>query len=202
MSNYIRTYTGRSFYPNSPRPGDVSIDDIAQALSNLCRFTGHVSSFYSVAQHSVLVSRMCDPSDALKGLLHDAAEAYVNDLNRPLKYSGLMNEYRDIEDDVSQAIAIAFGLDSLEKPDSVEFADKAIVKREKRDIVARPHFARRLVAFVTGDADFIWPWSPRKAKRQFLKRYKELIRERSAHCAGAHLDLRIAPVEALSSSSI
>lgn len=147
-------------------------------MSNLCRFTGQIAYFYSVAQHSVLVSRLCLPRNAFKGLLHDAAEAYINDLNRPLKYSGLIDGYRDIEDNVSQAIAEHFGLDSLEKPVDVEAADKYIVQIEKRDLVNElslwEFWKRRLTM-----RDFIAPWSPATAKHYYLKRFKELTSEKN-----------------------
>src|SRR5271165_7548492 len=83
--DWIQTYTGRVMYPLDPRPEEINIIDIAHALSNLCRFTGHVRTFYSVAEHSVRVSQHCDPKDALWGLLHDASEAYLADMSRPMK---------------------------------------------------------------------------------------------------------------------
>src|SRR5579885_2784587 len=83
--DWIQTYCGVAFYPLDPRPEEILIEDIAHALSMLCRFTGHVKRFYSVAQHCVYVSHRCDPKDALWGLLHDAAEAYLNDISRPVK---------------------------------------------------------------------------------------------------------------------
>lgn len=72
-SDWIATFTGGVFFPLAPRVEDVRISDIAHALSMLCRFAGHTRGFYSVAQHSVLVSRLCSQQDALWGLLHDAS---------------------------------------------------------------------------------------------------------------------------------
>ncbi len=85
--DYIATYTGKQFYPLDPRPEDVCLEDIAHSLSNLCRFTGHTDTdrFYSVAQHSVICSTIVAPEAALLALLHDAAEAYLGDISRPLK---------------------------------------------------------------------------------------------------------------------
>lgn len=86
----IQTRSGRIIDLIKPTTHDIDIDDIAHALSNLCRYTGHSRVFYSVAQHSVLVSHYIDPtyeSPALNlaGLLHDAQEAYLGDMSSPLK---------------------------------------------------------------------------------------------------------------------
>lgn len=83
----MRTYTGRMFSFAEITPEDIDIRDIAHALSHLCRFVGHTSMFYSVAQHCLLVSEKIPggPEVKLAALLHDAAEAYVNDLPSPLK---------------------------------------------------------------------------------------------------------------------
>src|SRR5690242_11754504 len=85
--DWMQTYTGRRFWPLDPRVDDIDIGDIAHHLSLVCRFAGACREFYSVAQHCVGVSYVCDPKDALWGLLHDAAEAYVGDMVRPLKRS-------------------------------------------------------------------------------------------------------------------
>ena len=76
-ANFIATYSGNRFYFDDIMANDVNIQEIAHALSHLCRFGGHVREFYSVAQHSVLVSLLAPPEHALGALLHDATEAYV-----------------------------------------------------------------------------------------------------------------------------
>ena len=90
MSSRLHTFTGIGFDPLSPDPADVRLDDIAQALSNTCRFGGHTPRFYSVAQHAVLVAaqvleRIDRPDWALLALHHDSAEAYIGDWPRPVK---------------------------------------------------------------------------------------------------------------------
>jgi uncharacterized protein len=82
---FLPTCTGRRVHIASPLPDEIDIEDIAHGLSHACRFAGHVQNFYSVAQHSLLVSELVDDRHALWGLLHDGSEAYLHDLTRPLK---------------------------------------------------------------------------------------------------------------------
>lgn len=111
---WIQTRMGIPFDLANPRPEAVSIYDISNALSKLCRYTGHVSQFYSVAQHSVLVSVILEDAGANRetiraGLLHDAAEAYVGDVSSPLK--SMLPEYKAIENEISNVIFEALRLD-------------------------------------------------------------------------------------------
>ena len=94
--DWIQTYTGKQFYPLSPEIDKISIVDIAHALSMKCRYTGHCSDFYSVAEHSVVVSNFCLPQYALAGLMHDAAEAYLPDVSRPIK--PYLTGFKQLED--------------------------------------------------------------------------------------------------------
>jgi hypothetical protein len=125
---WVQTYTGIKFYPLEPNPVDVSIVDIAWSLANQCRFTGHSSRFYSVAEHSIYVSIACSQENKLWGLLHDATEAYLADIARPIKM--LMPEYKTIEKGLSDAISTRFGL-SLEMPAEVKEIDLRILGDEK-----------------------------------------------------------------------
>ena len=81
---YSMTASGLGFDPEDPKPEAIVIEDIAHALSNICRFGGHTGSFYSVAQHSVLVSLHTNAKFARAGLMHDASEAYIGDIIRPV----------------------------------------------------------------------------------------------------------------------
>lgn len=91
MNSWINTYTGRRFDYLNPAPDMIDLRDIAHALSRICRFTGHTSSFYSVARHSLYVASYVDRSYKLYALLHDAAEAYIGDINTILKT--IINQY-------------------------------------------------------------------------------------------------------------
>lgn len=135
--DWMQTASGRKVYVLSPRAEDVQIGDIAHALARICRFGGHVKcEHYSVAQHSVLVSRACDPDNALVGLLHDAAEAYIGDVVRPLKYS--LPRYRELEVDWNAAIQQRFRLGGRLTilPEDVELADKRLLSTERRDLMS------------------------------------------------------------------
>lgn len=135
VGNWIETYTGLQFWPLDPRPEDICIEDIAHSLANQCRFAGHVSRFYSVAQHCHLASQLVPPEDALWALLHDATEAYLVDLPRPIKSDeefGVI--YREAEERVMLAICTKFGL-SAAMPASVKYADNLLVVNEARTLM-------------------------------------------------------------------
>jgi len=108
---WIQTYTGKKFYPIDPDPELICIEDIAHGLSMKCRFNGHCSRFYSVAQHSVLISQLFDSAQVkLEALLHDAAEAYLCDVPSPLKRLPEFEFYRAAEKRLQSAIMRRFGL--------------------------------------------------------------------------------------------
>lgn len=174
MTAWLQTATGGQFYPLAPRPEYVKVEDIAHALANVCRFAGHSRSFYSVAQHSVLVSRLCEPQDALWGLLHDASEAYLGDVISPLKRTEAWAEYRKIETRVQGAICDRFGL-PLDQPDSVGWADLVALATEKRDVMLPA--PADWMALPAPDRREILPLAPEFAKRAFLYRYEELTRQ-------------------------
>jgi 5'-deoxynucleotidase YfbR-like HD superfamily hydrolase len=101
----FRTYRGRIIDLENPQPDeDISIVDIARGLSHCCRFAGQLRDFYSVAQHSVLVSTLVESNLRLSALLHDASEAYIGDLSRNLKHHPLLCGYRVIEERLQDAI--------------------------------------------------------------------------------------------------
>jgi uncharacterized protein len=169
---WIQTYSGRRFNPTKPNPDAIVLQDIAHALSMQCRFSGHCRDFYSVAQHSVLVSHICNEEDALWGLLHDASEAYLVDVPRPLKQSGKFQAYIDFETVMQRAVCTRFGLSELEPP-SVKRADKILLATEARDLMGplRPDWKQPVdpLPFT------IEPWEPKRAESEFLNRYNILI---------------------------
>jgi uncharacterized protein len=175
MSTWINTHRGEKFYPLEPTFGTIHIEDIAAALSKLCRFCGHTKKFYSVAQHSVLVSRLCDAADAKHGLLHDAAEAYVNDLARPLKRHPMLEGYVEAERNLQGVIFNRFGLMAA-MPPSVKEADNRLVLTEARQLLPNlhPDWCKDW-AFVPYETLGIIPLSPEIAETMFLQRFHELF---------------------------
>jgi uncharacterized protein len=169
--DWIQLASGRQFWPLDPRHHEIEIRDIAHALARQCRFTGHVRYFYSVAEHSVHVSYVCDPGDALHALLHDGSEAYLVDLPRPLKRLPEFRVYLEIEARLQAMIFECFGL-SPEMPRSVKDADDAQLDTEACALMAPLHPDFKL----TGKRGGIHPelWTPEQAESRFLKRFHEL----------------------------
>ena len=179
--HFMQTYTGRQFYPMDPQAAEVDIVDIAHALSMQCRYNGHVRELYSVAQHCVLVSRLVPAEHALWGLLHDATEAYVGDMIRPLKVH--MPDYCAVEDRVMVAIAEKFGLTSTTMPTSVREADTRILLDERATLLGEPAGDW----MVDGDpfGITIAPWSPARAEAEYLLRFAELSGEEALEATEA-----------------
>ena len=163
--------SGQYFDLLKPDPLQVDIADIAHALGNLCRFTGHTRTFYSVAQHSVFVSRIVPPEFALEALMHDAHEAYVADVAAPLK--SLIPDYRRMERRVATAVRQAFLL-PIELSEVVCRADLVALATERRDLM--PNDARQwpILAGVEPDPLPLSPDSPGWSTDAFLARFQEL----------------------------
>lgn len=170
--DWMQTHSGRRFYPLDPRPEEIDSEDIAHALSLLCRYGGHVDRFYSVAEHCVLMSWAVAPDNALAALLHDATEAYVVDVPRPLKQQ--LPDYQLIEGVVWIAIAKRFGLASPDLPGEVHEADNRILINERSTLFSRAEQwpaldgLMALPVMVTG-------WSPAEAEENYLSRLEELL---------------------------
>lgn len=176
MSNdtgMLEMFLGLFVRPAALRPEDIMITDIAHALSLLCRFGGHCSTFYSVAEHSVHVSRVVPPADALWGLLHDASEAYIVDLPAPLKrLPELGRAYREIEGRIQWAVCRRFGL-SPEEPASVRTADTAVLMAEVAVLMPSAGTTCLYESHTMADIN-IGCYRHDAAERLFLERFKEL----------------------------
>ena len=174
MKPTILTIEGHYFDFEHPEQSVFSIYSIAHALSNICRFTGHCKEFYSVAQHSVLVSYVVPEEHALAGLLHDAAEAFIGDMAKPLKM--LLPDYKAVEERVEAVVLPRFGL-PCKLPACVKEADMILLRTEQRDLMgADKHLWTPTLGLQPLDRK-IRPWVPEQACRAFLTRYAELIKE-------------------------
>lgn len=176
-TGWIQSSKGKKIYPFDLKPDDIDIEDIALALSREPRYQGRTNGMYaySVAQHSYYVSLIV-PS--LEALLHDASEAYVRDLPRPLKKWMRAQEFSffdDVEDKVTRVICEKFKLHYPELPE-VKEADTLLMITEARDLMQplHPDWHHQAKNGYKGCNFIIVPWEARFAEQMFLKRFEEL----------------------------
>lgn len=190
IGNWLGMPDGRRFYPLDPRADEVRIEDIAIALGNTCRWGGRCEPWYSVAQHSLHVMAMVEseqPELALQALLHDAAEAYLGDIVRPLKehiyVAGMIPaavgedqfvEFGHVEFGIQRAIRKAFDLTaplSLPQAKVIKHADNIALATEARDLMGDPKWP----GLAEPSAQRIEPVGPVAAKRAFIEAFERLM---------------------------
>lgn len=166
----IMLQSGAWFDFASPHTSPFTIEDIAHGLAHICRYSGQCNRFYSVAEHSLLVSETAYGFE-LEALMHDAAEAFLGDITRPLKQ--MLPDYKRIEGEVERAIFSRFGIPTP-LPREVKKADLRVLAAEQRqimppgtdnwlrgqDVVPAPIVVRNL--------------SPEEAKSEWLARFEAL----------------------------
>lgn len=173
---WIMTQSGRMFFFEKPHPASIDINDIAHALSQICRFTGHTRCHYSVAEHSIRVSWLAEKKYgrefAREGLLHDAAEAYVSDLNGPLKRL-VGNGYKQWEEVAEKAVGEKFNFNTP-KSFGVKDCDGVVYLTEKRDLF--PPYNLPFTSYPDKEPleDPIIPMSAELARLLFLHRFEEV----------------------------
>lgn len=185
--DWMQTHTGKAFYPLAPRVEDVDITDIAHALGNICRYNGHTRRFYSVAEHCVLLAHhflddtrhnwMTEKERlnlALWALLHDAPEAYIGDMIRPLKRN--MPDFQAIDDELTALIAQRYELVGTEIPVAVKRADTAILNDERDALHFPPPQEWDVPAERLGVT--IEAWEPSQARRRYLAMFERLTQGR------------------------
>ena len=187
--DWMITYTGGEFWPLDPRPEEINVTDVAHSLALLCRFNGHCREFYSVAQHSVIVSQLVNsPRNRLPALLHDAAESYIGDIIIPFKNS--LNQVKEIEEKIMEAVYSRFNVGNYDA-DEIKRADKMALFAEMREFGTNPRNERKTMESVLRSVEpekfqeyweessqvlknGIIPLSPEESEELFLKRYEEL----------------------------
>lgn len=178
--DWILTYLGLQFWPIDPRPEEVSINDIAHALSNICRYAGHTKHFYSVAEHCALMFEAVrlaggDLTAQRWALMHDAPEAYLVDIPKPLKKS--LPDYQVVEERVHAAVAKRFGLPE-EIPAIVHDFDRRICLDEREQAMTpSPHDWGLKGEPIGVTLQFL---TPAKASEKFIEAYLELFVFREA----------------------
>jgi hypothetical protein len=174
----FNTHTGRVIDLKNPSPQMIEIEDIATSLSRICRFGGHSSAFYSVAQHSVMVAAYA-PIHAKKwALMHDAAEAYLGDVIKPLKVM-LEPQYKQIEEAFERCINIRFSVEPTEWiKASVKLCDKHLLEVEHEALIlGNPRRFNELLYDVGWHApeNGKWAWDHETAKSIFLATFNEMF---------------------------
>lgn len=181
--HWILTYTMRKFWPLDPRQGDFFVEDIAHALANICRYGGHIQSYLSVAQHSVLAAEhvgSVDPRIRFEALMHDAAEAYPpGDILKPLKHcdDSRVRGMLSIQDEIEAQLKLQFGLAPMH-PEEVSDIDMRLYVTEIRDLRRGAHPDERpdLNRYPPLERA-IMSWSPAAAEARFLRMYERLTAE-------------------------
>lgn len=171
VKSEILTSSGDYFSFINPDAYHFEIETIAHALSHLCRFTGHTAEFYSVAQHSVLVSNLLPREIQLAGLLHDATEAFVGDMTKPLK--DMFPEFRRIEKNIENAICRQYGI-PCPLPHEVKQADLILLATEQRDLMPHVDLQWSYLENIEAMKEKITPWTSALAKELFLERFYAL----------------------------
>ena len=183
--SWIQTFTGKKVELLDIRADDICIEDIAHSLAQLCRYTGHTKSFYSVAQHSLLASQHIRPDLALLGLLHDAAEAYTQDIPRPFKmhlwfrdHEDGLRMWSDIERRVECAVYEKFLTfhPLFSDREAVKQVDLLLLATEARDLMSplHPDWRYQEANGFPVLPDRILPLGPEAAEHLFMERFNEL----------------------------
>lgn len=167
---YIITYTGRIINPLRPDPEQINLLDICHSLSNICRFSGQVKVFYSVADHTCRVHDLVSEENKLYALLHDASECFLADLATPVKSSKEMKSFRKAEERLMRAICDKFDI-SYEMPEEVYYADKTLLATEQRDLMESGAFVLNGVKPL---AERIFPLTSPESECGMIYRFEKL----------------------------
>jgi 5'-deoxynucleotidase YfbR-like HD superfamily hydrolase len=171
--SWIRTYSGKKFYVFEPKQKDIIIEDMAHALSLLCRFTGHTEDLYSVGQHSLLVMELCPEELKLEGLTHDFPEAYITDIATPVKKQ--MPNYKEYENNLHIAIAKKFHL-QYPMPKIIKDIDTEVFQMEWAYLMERNKKVKSGKFRMERDEFRILP--PKEVEKRIIENFHKLHSER------------------------
>ena len=180
--DWMPTFSGRRFWFHDPRPGDIDIEDIAQALSRISRYNGMTLGTigYTVAQHSFLASQLAKPGYELAALMHDAPEAYAGDVITPLKRI-LGKSYEVVEDRIMNAVSRRYKFDWGEETQAeVKRVDQAMLATEVRDLL--PYGMIKMSIEQEPQPFFINVWTQEESKKWFMERFMALTDNDSLPC--------------------
>lgn len=173
----IVTFSGKEFDVVTPDLDEICLEDIAHALSQTCRFTGHTEKLYSVAEHSVLCSNVADTIELQRAcLLHDAAEAYLNDIASPVKR--LLPKYEAFEEVLLLSVFRKYGLAQFDPwDDQIKYVDRWLLRSEIHQLM--PQRAKAFDdIFCEAPPDeapvSVYCWPAAYAKKMFLQRAEQL----------------------------
>lgn len=168
----IGTFTGQRMHPLDPHPDEIRIEDIAHGLANTCRYGGQCQFYYSVGTHSIYVSKELSeygPEMQLYGLFHDAAEAYITDLPRPVKAE--IEGYDGIESGILSAVwdTLSLSHPTEQQWKTVMAVDDQLFHYESEELLAEfdPPSVPELSYKLT-------PCAPADVREQFLSRTEQL----------------------------
>lgn len=163
----IMLASGKRFDLLDPAGSDFDIEDIAHGLAHVCRYAGQCREFYSVAEHSILVSDVVEDF-AFEALMHDAAEAFIGDITRPLKQ--LLPDYKALESEVELAIAERFNL-RPEARNAIKSADLRVLAAEQQQVMAPGCADWAEEAGISPAPVVVRSLLPGQAKAAFLERF-------------------------------
>ncbi len=185
MTAHMMTVSGTDYIPARLDGADIRIEDIAHALSLICRFGGHTKEHYSVAQHSLLVLRILASSDVspevqLAGLMHDAHEAYIGDIPTPIKAT-LGSAWKALEAQAASTVQDAFDLKQVMRQYKpiIKHADLVALATERRDLTRFDTNQNFAWDILVGVSPFHEPattgsWSPQWWAELFFNEFKVL----------------------------
>lgn len=166
----IMLSSGKQFDFLDPHNSEFDIEDVAHGLAHVCRYAGQCNDFYSVAEHSLLVSDMVEEY-AFEALLHDASEAFIGDITRPLKQ--LVPEFKKIEAVVEDAVIERFGM-RRDYRAAVKEADLRVLAAEQLQIMAPGCADWAQQAGIEPAPIRVRHLRPSEAKYEFLSRFAKL----------------------------